>query len=88
MKKYRIYIEKKFIKNIGHRPFPGKECTISRQDQLLKNSPTDIIAIQEIWQRQYNLLQIGKGIDITDRAYKRGDGTAYMQGYIQPANLK
>ena len=42
----------------------------------LRTLSTDIIAIQEIWQRQYNLLQIGKGIDITDRAYKRGGGTA------------
>ena len=44
----------------------------------LRSLPTDILAIQEVWQRQYNLPQIGRVMDISDRAYKRGGGTASM----------
>ena len=43
---------------------------------FLRSLPTDIIAIQEIWQRLDNILHIGKEIDITNRTLKRGGGTA------------
>lgn len=42
----------------------------------LRSLPADIIAIQEIWQRQCNVLQAGREIDIIDRSFKRGGGTA------------
>ena len=42
----------------------------------LRSLPADIIAIQEIWQRQCNVLQVGREIDLRDRTFKRGGGTA------------
>ena len=48
----------------------------STKINYLRSLPADIIAIQEIWQRQCNVLQAGREIDIIDRAFKRGGGTA------------
>lgn len=54
----------------------GRSIHTQTKINFLRSMPTDIVAIQEIWKKSYNIKNIGQEIDIKERETKRGGGTA------------